>query len=661
MKKLIAILILTAGTLYPALIAQGEWQWAKTYSGSDDPDNYYNIWNDILNSAFDEEGNVYVFGHFGNGARIDGEPILDQPVRIGYWLGKFSPEGQLLWKKVICSFNQDFTSAGRSYGWMELRDNKVTISGDYGIDEMANRPFDYVYWLDTLVYMSKLRQIPTNQRYFPFTFGGATFFVTCDLDGNVVAQHFVQLKTRPSDYGLLVSLSDVQGRVPFHIDRNGNIFVYCLYDNIGPESEPLTIIVNDTLNYPFYVPTLSDTALVINVYMFKFSPDWELLQAKLLIDHTEGLNPILEDSRVAVFIRLTGLSYDEEDNMYISGAIDPFADMNYHPEAHDYPAHIYWDSTHYQTIYDNSNRIIPFLIKYDTNNTVLWSNQVYAKKTPQTTFIACIESSGNIYRDNKIIMLGKADDLDAIIFFENDIANELPRICINRAFFAAFDAQTGVFQHYGLVPDTRNSNFWPRTTIPAYINNQIFALALTGEGNNRFKIVRWGDDGTVLETIPFESDFRYNETGQIIVSEDGHLFVTGVVKQGQQPNSPLVFNDELTFYISATVKSMTFMAMYYDTAFTVPYVGIKESATAAHNYMVYPNPTTKELRIKNYELEYGDKVEIYNMLGQKQSLPVNHYPLTTINVSHLAAGMYILKITKRNNECSVMRFAKMNN
>jgi hypothetical protein len=64
----------------------------------------------------------------------------------------------------------------------------------------------------------------------------------------------------------------------------------------------------------------------------------------------------------------------------------------------------------------------------------------------------------------------------------------------------------------------------------------------------------------------------------------------------------------------------------------------------ANSLQLYPNPTTGELKIKNYELREGDKIEIYNVLGQKQQLTTNHYPLTTINVSHLSAGIYTVKI-----------------
>jgi predicted phage tail protein len=78
-------------------------------------------------------------------------------------------------------------------------------------------------------------------------------------------------------------------------------------------------------------------------------------------------------------------------------------------------------------------------------------------------------------------------------------------------------------------------------------------------------------------------------------------------------------------------------------ATTLDAVGIS-TITMANNLQLYPNPTTGELRIKNYELREGDKIEIYNMLGQKQQLSTNNYPLNTIDVSHLSAGMYTLKI-----------------
>jgi len=70
------------------------------------------------------------------------------------------------------------------------------------------------------------------------------------------------------------------------------------------------------------------------------------------------------------------------------------------------------------------------------------------------------------------------------------------------------------------------------------------------------------------------------------------------------------------------------------------------------NISIFPNPTTGELGIRNYELgirnyELGIRnVEVYDIIGKK--LSTVNYQLSTINsidISHLPAGIYFVKIT----------------
>ena len=60
---------------------------------------------------------------------------------------------------------------------------------------------------------------------------------------------------------------------------------------------------------------------------------------------------------------------------------------------------------------------------------------------------------------------------------------------------------------------------------------------------------------------------------------------------------------------------------------------------------VYPNPTTGELTITNYELRI-DNIEIFDIYGRKI---LSHTSLlsseTTVNISHLTTGIYFIKIT----------------
>ena len=60
---------------------------------------------------------------------------------------------------------------------------------------------------------------------------------------------------------------------------------------------------------------------------------------------------------------------------------------------------------------------------------------------------------------------------------------------------------------------------------------------------------------------------------------------------------------------------------------------------------VYPNPTTGQLRITNYELRENTVIEIYDIYGRKHiSQFTFHDSHIEIDISHLANGMYFLKV-----------------
>jgi len=74
---------------------------------------------------------------------------------------------------------------------------------------------------------------------------------------------------------------------------------------------------------------------------------------------------------------------------------------------------------------------------------------------------------------------------------------------------------------------------------------------------------------------------------------------------------------------------------------TVESVGIAE--ISMEKIAVYPNPTSGQLRIKNEELREGSVIEIFNIVGQNVGAYPCGRPETTIDISHLANGMYYLK------------------
>jgi len=83
-------------------------------------------------------------------------------------------------------------------------------------------------------------------------------------------------------------------------------------------------------------------------------------------------------------------------------------------------------------------------------------------------------------------------------------------------------------------------------------------------------------------------------------------------------------------------------------------VGIEQLRVTSYKLQVYPNPTNGQLRITNYELRESTTIEIYNVMGQKLlSIESLDSTETTIDVQHLANGMYFLKVGSQ-----VVRFLK---
>ena len=89
-------------------------------------------------------------------------------------------------------------------------------------------------------------------------------------------------------------------------------------------------------------------------------------------------------------------------------------------------------------------------------------------------------------------------------------------------------------------------------------------------------------------------------------------------------------------------------------------LGIKEhNNIVTGKLLVYPNPTTGQLRITNYELGIGTlsavEVEIFDIYGRKLISDIRlsdiRYPTSDIgkseieiNIAHLPAGIYFLKV-----------------
>jgi len=120
----------------------------------------------------------------------------------------------------------------------------------------------------------------------------------------------------------------------------------------------------------------------------------------------------------------------------------------------------------------------------------------------------------------------------------------------------------------------------------------------------------------------------------------------GWINESWQP-----INDGVFFWYNNGQSSFNF-ALYHKGI--VSYKKVTKPITAIEDFAVstisiYPNPTTGQLRIKNYELRENTVLKIYNIVGQVvfTSAVSPHSPETTIDISPLANGMYFLKINEK--------------
>ena len=666
-KILFQLLVLSAlfADIFSTASAQGEWKWANYWSGSGGyPTDYY---NQVVNTAFDESGNIYVFGQIGGHPTINGQPLqftshpyafnIDKPTSM---LAKFDTLGNMLWYKIVKSSDQYVYCLPH---WMEVKDNKVYISGNLSleyVDYNATVNNVWLYYFDTLITGSQVHEIPVEQRRPPYKTGRYTYFATLDLDGTLLDNHFVTTLSRSistggvrAEYGLC---NPELALAPFYIDRDGNTYIYTNFRYEGYESDPYTIIVDgDTgKTYDVYLPgnVQSLDGSFFNGMMYKFSPDWELLYAKPMVEHTEGIATsweLLHDSINPHFnFYIHGLSVDENDNMYVSGYMSLDLSAGYGDDLHQYPVLLYWDSTNYCSMQDvtSANRT-GFIVKYDTSGTVQWCNQTFTRgnhyQAADAAFAGSVVSDGSVYVNGQGEV--RQEEQNGLVYFDDE-SHPLQRYqqsTSNQTFFVRYDAQTGNYLNQGVAPCTDAMC----GRVPAVINNRVFAYA-----NPLIvkKICQWTNNGESINAIDFNTAASSFKNPSVLANNQGNLlFSCGTT-------SPIVFSNSVS--TNCPEQSSAAFALYHDPSFAEPYVGITDYEETLSNVRIWPNPTKNILYVEsdNIPIDYITIMDLNGRIIMKENVGDNSF---VMNASCLPAGTYLLE-TVCKGQVSVDKFVKSN-
>ena len=145
-------------------------------------------------------------------------------------------------------------------------------------------------------------------------------------------------------------------------------------------------------------------------------------------------------------------------------------------------------------------------------------------------------------------------------------------------------------------------------------------------------------------------DITYSAT----LEATGNEFITWNIEAGSLPTGLTLTETTGEILGTPTIEGMFHFtvkatnALGSDTktlSILIEGVGVWENELL--DVTVYPNPTTGELRIRNYELGITG-IEVFDVYGRKltsHSSPLTSHSSPLINISHLPAGLYFVKIT----------------
>lgn len=664
-KILFQLLVLSAlfAVIFPAASAQGEWKWAHCWTGSGG--DLTNIFNNITNTAFDEEGNVYIYGTVGGNARLDGEMLMfsDNSTVIttsehSILLAKFDTLGTMLWYKVI-KCNEDYWSIPK---WMTVKNDRIYITGTTGMWS------DYNYWLyyiDTLITKADVLNLPPSERKPPYKRSRWTFFSQLDLDGNRIEDHFVETYTREyygSNHTRSVGpiCSDEHTTLaPMHVDDSGNVYLFARLDYAGNEEDPYTVVIDgdSSKTYDLYLPNSScGTTALHNMMFYKFTPNWELGFAKLVVQNTEGIAISWEYGRDSINpqydIYPEWLSYDQEGNMYVSGFVKLGLSV-YGASLHQYPVHIFFDSLHYATISDRSGtRRLNFIIKYNNAGDVVWSNQIYTVGDISGPSYSCAEWKGSCIDNDHLYLLGSAaynSGSSANIYFDNE-SNFLQRFVSDGSisFFVALDKNNGQYISQGIVPAFEAM----ASKTPAVISNRVFATVSFNNSGNVL-LTEWRNDGLVIRNDTVNCTNSNISYSQGVTANNNGYLLSSLISY-----SPVTFSNNVIANCNNQPNSHAVFALYHNPEFTTPYVGITNYGDKLSDLKIWPNPANNSLNVvsDNNPIDYITIMDLNGKILMRKNVGNNN---TILNVSHLPAGTYLLE-TVCKGEVSVNKFVKHN-
>lgn len=94
-----------------------------------------------------------------------------------------------------------------------------------------------------------------------------------------------------------------------------------------------------------------------------------------------------------------------------------------------------------------------------------------------------------------------------------------------------------------------------------------------------------------------------------------------------------------------------------DTLYNSNVVGINDSKYNTSNVIIFPNPSSENITIETSEMSSPGYISILNLTGQQLIGSLMTAPRTTLNISSLPSGVYVVSLTN-DQTVQVRKFIK---
>ena len=633
--------------LIPLLSVSQEIKWAKSYNGNSTSTSESQT--TINNCIFDSQGNAYICGIADKNGIIDGKSIFANFLSNynGSFIAKVDSLGTLEWIKSIQPQNNENTA---NISMQLINDTTLIFQTPLYPPQIEGMQS---WFLDTTVTYKINQDFPL----FPTRNCGHEAFLTLNHKGELKNAHYLYMY-RETGYASNINtpLTSLIATSPFHVDKDGNLYLF-----VGASSNDhyLNIVIDDTDTINFGI---GNENLYVNKIL-KFSPDFKLIWAK---DFTYNIIDSVNYPFNNLNFTNKKLSFDEDDNMYLTGSIltKSYNDL-------DNPV---VDLGNNNKIAINKNAdYTSFIIKYDTSGTAQWANQIYVKSPSYrpTYFRYSVIQGDTIFVQYNLRGLSKNTEnwyyFDSLYTIPIDTLNMMGSGW-EHSGFVAYNKNTGEYISHGLIKGF-SGNHSSITINNGNVYGQVFHndswdvggldTIITSEVYRVVSLFKWNDKGEVLDIM---ANYKNGSNTSTVTKNTNNysevffagnfsdtLFMQDTILTASNPNSVYMFvlqdssflnhytviRDTICDSVDWKGNHITWKGDYYDTL---------QAADGYDSIIIYRVQVRHSFKEEiSVEINEG---ETYDFHGQKlYSAGVFYDSLQTINGCD---SVYILNLSVKS-------------